>query len=164
MYFKEIPIISQEFTIGNSDQNILIRDITTNVRFLKKSLESIQLFDNYIIKDGDTPEIISDKFYGNPEYHWIVMLANEKYNYMDDFPKNQTELEDYLEEQYGEAIDHPAVYIKNGFVVDSTTPGATYLTNREYETLINDQKRPIKIIPKQYINNLINEYRSILNG
>ena len=67
MYFKELPLVAQEFTIDGVDQNVLIRDITTNVRFFKKTLESIVLFDNYIIKDGDTPEIISDKFYGSPE-------------------------------------------------------------------------------------------------
>ena len=28
------------------------------------------------MQDSDTPEIIADKYYGNVEYHWVVLLFN----------------------------------------------------------------------------------------
>ena len=30
--------------------------------------------------DGETPEIVAEKVYGNAEYHWIIMLANDIYD------------------------------------------------------------------------------------
>jgi hypothetical protein len=53
------------------------------------------------IRDGDTPEIIADKFYGSPMYHWIVMLTNERYDYVNDFPLPIFELEKHIEDKYG---------------------------------------------------------------
>jgi hypothetical protein len=61
-------------------------DITKNVRFLKDILDSITLYEEYSIEDGDTPEIIAHKIYGNVSLHWLIMLANLKFNLWNDFP------------------------------------------------------------------------------
>jgi len=94
MYFKHFPTIYYQFQIG--DQLILkpITDIVTNVRFRKEILENITLFDDYDIKDGETPEIIAEKVYGSPFYHWMIMLANERYDYVRDFPLSSNEFEE----------------------------------------------------------------------
>jgi hypothetical protein len=93
MYFKEFPRFLYDFKKPDgSTETQIVKDITRNVRFRKEILENIALYDEYDIVDGETPEIIAEKVYGNPKYHWVIMLANQRYNYITDFPKEETSL------------------------------------------------------------------------
>lgn len=93
MYFKEFPEFLYDFRYApNETKTAIVKDITRNVRFRKEVLENITVFDEYDIVDGETPEIIAEKVYGNPEYHWIIMLANQRYDYLTDFPLPELEL------------------------------------------------------------------------
>lgn len=92
MYFKEFPQFLYDFRHGpTTTKTSVVVDITRNVRFRKEVLENIAVYDEYDIVDGETPEIIAEKVYGNPEYHWIVMLANGYYDNLTDFPKTDLE-------------------------------------------------------------------------
>lgn len=164
MYFNNFPVISYPFEINGEIKNILITDISKNIRFISKSLNAIRLFDSYIISDGETPEIIADKFYGNPNYHWIIMLANNKYDYLNDFPKSQLHLDAYIEDKYGATADDPAIFVKFGKVVDYGTTNSYKITNRAYEYMINENKRTIKIISKDLIPVILKDFVSIMNG
>ena len=105
MYFKNFPEIYYGFpTNDGSDLKLqILKDITSNVRFRKQIFENITLYDEYDIEEGQTIEMIAEKIYGNPEYHWIIMLFNEKYNYADDYPMTEVELNTYINDTYGDA-------------------------------------------------------------
>lgn len=103
MYFENFPKITYSFKINDNkpDETIIVKDITQNVRFRKEVFDKIKFYDTYKIKDGDTPEMISEKVYGSPEYHWVIMLINQKYNYIDDFAKDAWTIEDTIAQKYG---------------------------------------------------------------
>lgn len=104
MYFSEFPQIFYSFpTSDGKTYSQILTDITLNVRFKTPALEKIALWDEYNIKDGETPEIISEKFYNNPEYHWTIMLANQRYDIYRDFPLNSNELYNYVVSKYTES-------------------------------------------------------------
>ena len=78
-YFTKFPQIYYDFKVGGvNDPSTLmvIRDITHNVRIRKEVLSNVVLYDYYHIQDGETPEIISEKVYGSPLYHWVTLLVN----------------------------------------------------------------------------------------
>lgn len=101
MYFKEFPKILYDFKKPDgSTETKIVRDITRNVRFRKEILENITVYDEYDIQDGETPEIIAEKVYGNPKYHWVIMLANQRWEYINDFPLDETSLIKYIEAKY----------------------------------------------------------------
>ena len=121
------------------------------------------MFDLYDIQEGDTPEKIAEKVYGNPEYHWIIMLVNERYDYLSDFPLSQVELQNYVEKKYGSNIFGIHHYEdENGFVVDSSYPNANPITNDLYETIQNESKRTIKIVSHSVIEQILTEFKKIL--
>jgi hypothetical protein len=128
MYFSNFPKIVYDFDLSDGKDYRVITDVTRNVRLRKQILENIALYDTYDIVDGDTPEIISEKIYGTPLYHWVIMLVNQRYDYINDFPLTQRELDEFIERKYGEnkaqQIHH---YEKNGFV----TEGVNNLILRE---------------------------------
>jgi hypothetical protein len=104
MYFKEFPKFLYDFKYGNTTKTSVITDITRNIRFRKEVLENVTLFDEYDIVDGETPEIIAEKIYGDPEYHWIIMLANQKYDYISDFPLDYTSLIKWVAKKYNPVL------------------------------------------------------------
>jgi Base plate wedge protein 53 len=111
MYFSNFPTIVYDFKINGKTDYKVITDITRNVRFRKRVLENIAIFDEYDIQDGETPEIISEKVYGTPFYHWIVMIVNQRYDYINDFPLTQREIDSLVEIKYGDKKDHARSYL-----------------------------------------------------
>jgi hypothetical protein len=105
MYFSNFPTVVHDFDLPNGKDYRLIADITRNVRFRKAILDNITLYDYYDIAEGETPEIISEKIYGTPYYHWIIMLANQRYDYIEDFPLAQFELESKIAALYSSGED-----------------------------------------------------------
>lgn len=141
----------------------LMTDVTRNIRFRKEILANITSYDQYDIVDGETPEIIAEKVYGNPEYHWVVMLANDIYDYRADFPLTQLQLEKYVADKYGELADATRHYVNDaGFVVNSDFPGAFPVSNRQYEESVNESKRRIKIISPELIGIILKNFKDEL--
>lgn len=99
-YFKDFPQYLYDFNYGNKTKTSVVVDITRNIRFKREVLSNIALYDEYDIVDGETPEIIAEKFYGTPEYHWVIMMANEKYDYRNDFPLPDPVLIKHIQEAY----------------------------------------------------------------
>lgn len=162
MYFNKFPVIAYDFLNAstNKKEYIAVKDITTNIRIRKDILTSITLYDEYDIVDGDTPEIIAAKVYGNPQYHWIIMLTNERFDFVNDFPLPQNELVLVLEDRYGEDLYEVRHYVDpdTGFVVPQATPGRVAVTNYEYELVENERKRRIKIISPTYIPSILSQF------
>jgi hypothetical protein len=140
-----------------------LTDISRNIRFRKEVLSNITTYESYDIMDGETPEIIAEKIYGNAEYHWIIMLANDMYDYRKDFPLTQLQLEKYVSDKYGEDADDVHHYVnEQGFIVNSNTSGAVSISNRQYEESVNESKRRIKIISKNIIGTILNNFKDQL--
>lgn len=110
MYFKDFPDLFYDFKYGNTNETkvSIVKDITRNIRFRKEIFSNVTLYDEYDIKDGETPEIIAEKVYGNPNYHWIIMLANEKYDRVSDFPLDAYALDSHVQEKYNPELNSTA--------------------------------------------------------
>lgn len=128
MYFANFPQIVYDFDLSTGTDYRLITDISRNVRFRKSILENISLYDYYDINEGETPEMISEKIYGTPFYHWVIMLANQRYDYINDFPISQLELDAHVIKKYGvDKIEHVHHYSYDGFIKE----GVNQLVLRE---------------------------------
>jgi hypothetical protein len=101
MFFDSFPLMTYKFNINGRDELRVVKDITLNVRMRKQVLSNITLFEDYDIIDGDTPERIADKIYGDPNLHWVIMLVNDKFSNITDFPLSNQTLEKYVEDKYG---------------------------------------------------------------
>lgn len=118
-YFTKFPtIIYDFFSVGDEEKiSYLVKDITRNVRFRKDLLKDVLVYDEYDIVDGETPELISEKLYGSPFFHWIIMLANERYNWIEDYPLSSVELDKFIARKYGslEEAASKTKYYANSF-------------------------------------------------
>jgi hypothetical protein len=164
MYFKQFPTFTYDFTINGKTEYLLVKDISQNVRVRKEILANITLYDEYDIKDGETPEMIAEKVYGSPLYHWVVMLCNQKYNYIDDFPLPTFELQAHVTEKYGAGNEYNTHHYidTNGNIVDASQSNITSVSNYDYELRLNESKRRIKLISPQLLNIVIKNFKDIL--
>lgn len=134
MYFKDFPRFLYDFNYGNGQtKTSLVRDITRNIRFRRDILSNITLYDEYDVIDGETPEIIAEKVYGTPEYHWVVLLANERFNYISDFPLMEPELDRHIKTSYNPTITADKWWYEgNKIYVDITSSNTIF--KEEYYT------------------------------
>ena len=150
--------------VNGDDKMFIVRDITANVRPLKNTLDNITLYDLYDIIDGETPEIVSNKFYGSPNYHWAIMMANQRYDYLNDWPLPYDRLVQYCIDKYGDGNIYDTHHYEDevGFVVNSDYPSATPIDNITYEERINESKRSIKLVSLQIIQQMNSEFERLM--
>lgn len=100
-YFDSLPKIIQT---QNGVSTILV-DLMARVSMIPKMLKDPALYYNYDIQEGDTPEIIAHKYYGDSYRYWIILFVNELLDPIWDWPMSQTELISYLTKKYGESYN-----------------------------------------------------------
>ncbi len=69
----------------------------------------------YDIKDGETPEMLAYKYYGDANRHWIILLANDIINPFYDWPLSYHNFQSFMIQKYGSienAKSNTALYQK----------------------------------------------------
>lgn len=161
-YFKHLPKIIYSFGDDRDLDLKVLTDITVNTRIFKKALAEITLWEYYDLQDGETPEILASRLYGDPELHWVIMLVNERYDMHTDFPMSATEIDNFIAYKYPNP-DAIRYYVdEDGHIVDSTVPGSRGVSYREWEYATNDRKRRIKIVSPQIAAKLADEFRELV--
>jgi len=95
-YFPKTFYTSNNNTVGVDS----VTNITARIAFEKTLRENSTNFYPYQIQDSDTPEIIADKYYNNPERHWIVLLFNDIIDPQWDWPLNSKNIIEYIDKKY----------------------------------------------------------------
>lgn len=164
MYFKDFSTILYDFEINGERKITRVKDITKNVRIRTEILSNITLYDEYDIIHGETPEIVAERIYGSPEYHWVVMLCNQRYDWIADFPLTQLELNQYVTDKYGAGNEDDVHHYvdANGYEVDSSQSGATSVSNRQYEETQNESKRRIKLISPNLLFKILKSFEDLI--
>jgi len=164
--YNTIPTvtISSPYTAQATETKaLLLTDITRNIRFRRDILANVTVYDYYDIVDGETPEQIAEKIYGSAQYHWVIMLANEKYDYLNDFPLTTYALEQYIIDKWAAAANDVHHYEDSkGNTVPSNYPSAVPITNSVYENEVNESKRRIKIISKDLLSTIVKNFKDQL--
>ena len=102
MYFSKFPLV--DYIYKTNEGKVVRKKLATNilkrVGFTSLSKKDKDHFISYQVKDGETPEIIADKLYDNPEHHWLVLLFNDIVHPLRDWPMDNLSLDNYVENKY----------------------------------------------------------------
>ena len=171
MYFANFPLIPYD-SVGNGEFKV-VTNLLRRVAIRSKVKTNTMLFDTYDVKEGETPEILAAKLYGNSEYHWIILYCNNVTDRYHQWPKNQNQFLAYINDKYSDvdATHHYEISqtsgdttIKINIGSDNTDyPSATVVTNFEYEEAQQDELRSIRLLNPGYILAFIQEFESIMN-
>ena len=193
MYFSIIPNISYDekpisYPFSESDfvtaKNFFRRykindDIFSNVVYFKK----------YTILEGERPDSVALKAYGDVFYDWVIFLTNNMVNAHYDWPRSNYEMYKIVEEEFDDPYSEISHYeIKEtigqyqaGLHVDETFYNgqhklningtlslkngneiASPITVAEYYQAENEKKREIELMKPQYLQQFLNDMRNIM--
>jgi hypothetical protein len=117
MYFSKFPIVSYPSNITDEKKYVLARNIIRRIGFSEDTKSASGAFLEYSVKDGERPEHIADRVYGNPEEHWVVLLSNEIIDPYHGWYKSGSVIEEYINKKY------------SGYSVFFTNTGNTFSYN-----------------------------------
>jgi hypothetical protein len=88
-----------------SGNPILMTNLLTRAKLLEELQNNPMLFYTYSIQDGDTPEIVADKYYGDPFSYWIVLHSNKILDPIWDWPMAYNQFLSYIDSKYKEQAE-----------------------------------------------------------
>lgn len=98
-YFSVFPTISQR--VGDLDRSIEITNILRRFKFRSSIENELSAFYEYQYQNGDRPDTIAEKYYGNSNYAWIVLLFNNITDPVFGLPLFDENFENYVIGKYG---------------------------------------------------------------
>jgi hypothetical protein len=96
-YFDTLPKIVYTNSAG---QSLAMTNLLARASVIPQILKDPLVYYSYDIQEGDTPEIIAHKYYGDSYRYWIVLFANELLDPQWDWPMSPVVLKKYLENKY----------------------------------------------------------------
>ena len=161
---------------------ISVKNLFKKGKLREDIIEKSAVFTKYKVRGNDRPDNVAQELYGDPDLDWVILASNNILNVYNEWPMTQINFENYLLEKYGtyeniNAIHHyettevknlqGAVLVKAGLEVDSnfsvtyydaleegynTKYPVTSVTNYDYESNIQDNKRNIFTLKPRYLN------------
>ncbi len=157
-YFNYFPT-----TFYNNSNTSLALDTVTNIiaRFsFEESLkENSAIFYPYDIQDGDTPEIIANKYYGSSEKHWIVLMFNDIIDPQYDWPLDQRTFISYVNDKYS-ANGAANTTVQSGIVWAQSTNNV----KKYYKTVTRVSSEPTKDTISEKIEIDANTYANVITS
>ena len=151
MYFNKFPDII--YDPDRDGQFQICKNILRRVAVREKVRTNTLLYDTYDVKEGESPESLADRLYGNTELHWVVLMVNNITDRYHDWPLSTPQFLDMIDEKYDnvDAIHHYEI-----------TPSATPITNYEFELERQNTISRIRLLDPAYISRFVEEFESLM--
>ena len=191
MYFKELPNVSYPSPLSDrrSDREyITIKNLFRRVKLRDDLVDQVTAFERYEVRQGERPDIVAEEYYDNQDLDWLVLISNNITNVRDQWPLSDNELYNYAVEKYGvEGLSQVAYHettevkddlgrlifpagirvdsdftIPNPDIFDTTLNPVRSISNYEAESRLNDEKRSIVLLRKNYVTQAILDLREEL--
>ena len=169
MYFNDFPLTQYDCS---GDGNLTtIQDLLTRIKVRNYIRNNGAMFAKHSVRDGETPEMVSNSLYGTPTFHWILLLFNEITNTYYEWPLSRKNFQAYVIDKYTnpDATHHYEVSQSSSgdwvkIRVESDVAGAVAVTNTQYEANLQDKKREIKILQPQFVDQFRQEFNTLLES
>ena len=189
-YFRELPNLLYPSFLPEKVSSldfIEVKNIFRRVKMRDDLFNNFTLFDKYEIPEGARPETVAEELFGSPNFDWIILTVAGIINVRNEWPLSNRDLYNYVNNKYGNSINSnrffETIEVKNsdeqlilpkGKIVDSNftipkpdEPTAILnpvvgITNFEYETRLNEEKRNIFVLREEYLQEFIEDMKDIM--
>ena len=165
------------YDVKNNGNFKLLPDILRRVK-QRNAIKSGQfIFDTYDVKNGEKPEDIAYKWFGDAQLHWVILMTNDVTDRYYQWPMNDAQFEEFIADKYSnpDAVHHYEVTKDSGRTtgegpndyshlveVNSDTDNATSISNREYEERVQDKNRSIRLLNQRFLSDFIEEFDKLI--
>jgi hypothetical protein len=208
-YFENFPKIVTKQPDGSLNLSL---NLMARVNIIPSLLTNPSLYYQYVMQEGDLPEIIANKYYDNSYRYWIFLYGNQTIDPQWDLGLSNINFQNYLIAKYAEESGQTGydviawtkstvkyyrklittldsitnITTVNAFNVDYETylslpqnlvstnyfPDGSSVTTTiskdivyiyDYEDSLNESKKQVKIINKNYTEDIENKLKSLLS-
>jgi hypothetical protein len=186
-----ISYISRLPDVSSNEEYITVKNLFKRAKLRTDIVNIITAFNYYQVEDNQRPEVVASKLYNDPELDWVILITNNITNVREQWPLSNNDLYNYMLDKYGteqslssihhyETIEvkdeYDRLVVPSGLQVDSnftvtytkfdntlsTISPVKQVTNYEYETDINEEKRKIRVLKPAYLSVVITDLRNIM--
>ena len=176
-YFEYFPLMA--YDVKGTKNYKLLPHILKRVKLRAGIRSGMFIFDKYDVKDGEKPEDVAFKWYGDAELHWVILMTNNITDRYYEWPMSQPQFQEFIEDKYGvadiDAIHHYEITQTSGrttgqgpddysYLVEcnSDEDGAVSVSNRGYEQRLQDKYRQIRLLDKRYLGQFVEEFELLI--
>ena len=189
-YFRELPNLLYPSFLPEKTSSldfIEVKNIFRRVKLRDDLFNNFTIFEKYQIPEGSRPDTVAEEIFGSANFDWVILTVAGIINVRNEWPLSNRDLYNYANNKYGESLNSTRFFetkevkdsngrliLPKGKVVDSNftipKPGVTTATlnpvvgvsNYEYETRLNDDKRNINILREENLQDFLDDMRSIM--
>ena len=184
-YFSYFP--SVEHDLKQNGTFVTVTNILKRFKIHDDVRDLTEIFYPYQLQDGDRPDVVAEKYYGNANYAWLVLFSNNIVDPVKEWPLYGTDFRNYLVTKYG-SIESANTTVKKRYKVlsasfrridgtivpkrrleiDETTYNTLSEADKElqtayeYEVEVNDDKRKIHLLDSSYLSVITDQVEDIL--
>ena len=174
-YFNRFPMMV--YDIKNNNNYKLLPDILRRVKQRNVSASGQFIFDTYDVRNGEKPEDIAYKWFGDAQLHWVILMTNDVTDRYYQWPMNDAQFEEFIADKYSnpDAVHHYEVTKDSGRTtgqgpndyshlveVNSDTDNAISISNREYEERVQDKNRSIRLLNQRFLSDFLEEFDKLI--
>ena len=176
-YFRELPNLLYPSFLPEKTSSldfIEVKNIFRRVKLRDDLFNNFTIFEKYQIPEGSRPDTVAEEIFGSANFDWVILTVAGIINVRNEWPLSNRDLYNYANNKYGESLNSTRFFetkevkdsngrliLPKGKVVDSNftipkpgVPTATLnpvvgVSNYEYETRLNDDKRNINILREE---------------
>jgi len=175
-YFGRFPMMTYDVK-GDANYKLL-PDILRRVKIRSNIQLGTFMFDNYDVKDGERPEDVAFKWFGDAEYHWVILMTNNITDRYYQWPLSQPQFAEHLTDKYGagseDAVHHyekttdsgPTSSRDNSHLVECNSDDGdpAIISNRQYEQRKQDEYRQIRLLDRKFLGIFVEEFENLIKG
>lgn len=124
-YFNSFPKIQYSID-GSNNSTEIVTNIIQRYGILREVLTNASAYLLYEIEDGDTPEILAEKFYNDAGAGWIILYANKIMDPQFDWPLSDENFKKYIVQKYGSIANAASTIHHYEKVVETRVGDQTY--------------------------------------
>ena len=189
-YFRELPDLRYPSFLPNKTSSldyVEVKNIFRRAKLRDDLQNNFTIFNKYEIPMGARPDTVAEDLYGSSQFDWVVLTVAGILNVRNEWPLSDRDIYDYSFDKYGESLNSVKFFeteevkdsngrmiLPKGKVVDSNftipkpgEPNATLnpvvgVSNYEYESRLNEEKRSIFVLREEYLQEFLNDMRIMM--
>lgn len=100
-YFDQFPRIPYQISNDKYGNYQEVTNILFRIGIIRNIISNIGAYYVHRISDSETPEILAESIYGDPEGHWVILIPNNIIDPFYNWPLNDRDFNKYISDKYG---------------------------------------------------------------